>query len=222
MFFDISTLFTDEELPRQPQQERSRLKQQAIFKATAELFAERGYTNTNTKEIAARAGVSIGTLYFNFKDKKQILLAMLASQVSRYAGLDPVEPLAVESDPFDYFFQQLQLAFPYDPIYYSLAFGVRELAQQDEGFRQKLTVLGRAISQRVHEIIQAGATAGMLHPKLDIEATTATVSALIFGLYAVLPNPADVSEEIYWNRFYVVVKMVCHTIFRDEFVRLHR
>ncbi len=222
MFFDISTLFTDEELPRHPQQQRSRLKQQAIFKATAELFAEKGYTNTNTKDIAARAGVSIGTLYFNFKDKKQILLAMLASQVSLYAGLEPVQQAAVETDPFDYFLQQLKLAFPYDPIYYSLAFGVRELASQDEGFRRKLTILGRAIYQRVSNIVQAGESAGMLHPELDKEATVATVSALVFGLYSVLPNPADVSEEIYWNRFHVAVKMVCHTIFRDEFVRLHR
>ena len=81
MFFDIDLLFADEEVARKPQQARSSAKQEAIFKAAAQVFAEKGYHGANTKEIAARAGVSIGTLYFNFKDKRQILLTLLANQV---------------------------------------------------------------------------------------------------------------------------------------------
>lgn len=218
MFFDLSTLFTDEELPRQPQQQRSMAKQQAIFEATAELFAEKGYTHTNTKEIAARAGVSIGTLYFNFKDKRQILIGMLASQVSRYAELEPVDHTAVRTDPIGYFSDQLKLAFPYDRVFYNLADGVRELSVQDEVFRGKLWVLIGAVNQRVREITEAGDTADMLHPNLDIEAAIGTVSALIFNLYAVLPSPADVDEEYYWRRFDAAVFMISRAIFREEYL----
>ncbi len=218
MFFDLSTLFTDEELPRQPQQQRSRAKQRAIFEATAELFAVQGYTQTNTNEIAARAGVSIGTLYFNFKDKRQILLAMLASQVSRYAELEPVDAAAIRKDPASYFAEQLELAFPYDWVFYSLADAVREFAAQDKVFRGKLLVLLGAVNERVTEIIRVGESEQMLHGDLDIEATAATLSALIFNLYGVLPNPADVNEEFYWRRFSVAVRMICGAIFRDEFI----
>ena len=68
MFFDLAILFEDEELARKPQQKRSLDKQRAIFETAAALFSEKGYRGTNTKEIAARAGVSIGTLYFQFTD----------------------------------------------------------------------------------------------------------------------------------------------------------
>lgn len=218
MFFDLSTLFADEELPRKPQQKRSQLKQQAIFEATADLFAEKGYNQTNTKDIAERAGVSIGTLYFNFKDKRQILLAMLASQVGRYAGLEKVDPASVQSDPTGFFAHQLKLAFPYDRVYYSITDAVRELAAQDRQFNKRLGLLGSAILMRLNDIIDAGREANMIHTSLDAKTTAATVSALIFNLYIVLPNPADVTEKEYWRRFDSSVEIITRSIFRDEFV----
>jgi len=48
-------------------------KQRKILKASIELFAENGYANTSTAEIAKRAGVSVGTL-FNYYNKKETLL----------------------------------------------------------------------------------------------------------------------------------------------------
>ena len=57
---------------RNPQQKRSKEKKDRIIKAGFELFCEKGYHNTNTIEIAERAGVSTGTVYSYFKDKKDI------------------------------------------------------------------------------------------------------------------------------------------------------
>jgi len=61
---------------REPQQKRSIEKKAKIIEAGLELFREKGYYNTNTKEIADRAGVSIGAVYSYFKDKKDIYLAV--------------------------------------------------------------------------------------------------------------------------------------------------
>lgn len=62
---------------REPQQERSIEKKNKIVKAGYELFSEVGYYNTNTAEIAKRAGVSTGIVYGYFKDKRDILLDVL-------------------------------------------------------------------------------------------------------------------------------------------------
>ena len=58
---------------RKPQQERSIDKKNRIINAGYELFSENGYYNTNTVQIAKRAGVSTGIVYGYFHDKKDIL-----------------------------------------------------------------------------------------------------------------------------------------------------
>lgn len=63
---------------REPKQERSIEKKNKIIKAGYELFSNVGYYNTNTAQIAKQAGVSTGIVYGYFKDKRDILLDVLA------------------------------------------------------------------------------------------------------------------------------------------------
>lgn len=62
---------------REPIQKRSIEKKIKIIEAGLELFSEKGYYHTNTIEIAKAAGVSIGTVYSYFKDKKDIYIISL-------------------------------------------------------------------------------------------------------------------------------------------------
>ena len=56
-----------------PQQRRSRFTVDAIIEAAAHLLAARGWEASTTNHIAARAGVSIGSLYKYFPNKPSIL-----------------------------------------------------------------------------------------------------------------------------------------------------
>jgi AcrR family transcriptional regulator len=60
-----------------PKQERSIQKKQLIITTALEIFARKGYFNTSSNEIAAQAGVSIGSFYAYFKDKKQLFLEVM-------------------------------------------------------------------------------------------------------------------------------------------------
>lgn len=66
-----------EEKIRQPKQSRSIKTREAILQASMKLFSEKGYHLTNTKQIAALAGVSTGSFYLYFKDKKAVFIEAL-------------------------------------------------------------------------------------------------------------------------------------------------
>lgn len=69
------------ETVREPMQQRSIDKKNRIIEAGYQLFAEKGYFDTNTVEIAKRAGVSTGIVYGYFHDKRDILLEVLGIYV---------------------------------------------------------------------------------------------------------------------------------------------
>lgn len=62
---------------RIPQQKRSIDKKNRIIEAAQRVFNQNGYFGTNTAEIAKEAGLSVGSVYAYFEDKKDILLACL-------------------------------------------------------------------------------------------------------------------------------------------------
>lgn len=52
-------------------------KQRNIIEAATEIFAEKGYAATSTKEIAQKAGVAEGTIFRHYKTKKDLLMSIV-------------------------------------------------------------------------------------------------------------------------------------------------
>ena len=67
---------------RTPQQARSIEKRNRLVDAAMVLFGEKGFQGTNAKEIAGAAGVSVGTFYAYFTDKKALLLEILGRHMT--------------------------------------------------------------------------------------------------------------------------------------------
>lgn len=57
--------------------EQSEATRTALLQAACELFTERGYADTATEDIAQRAGVTRGALYYQFRDKAGLFYAVL-------------------------------------------------------------------------------------------------------------------------------------------------
>ncbi len=83
---------------RTPQQARGKQTRNSIIKAAMQLFARKGIHGTNSKEIAEKAGVSIGSFYSYFKNKKVLLLEMLEEYLdAHYSRIwDTLENQALE------------------------------------------------------------------------------------------------------------------------------
>jgi len=62
---------------RTPLQKRSIAKKNAVVVTAKLMFLEEGYVGVNTNDIAKKAGVSVGTLYSYFKDKREIFLHIM-------------------------------------------------------------------------------------------------------------------------------------------------
>lgn len=67
---------------KRPQQRRSRVTIDSIFEATIQVLLAKGVDKITTIQIADRAGVSIGSLYQYFPNKR----ALMAAVVRRHVG----------------------------------------------------------------------------------------------------------------------------------------
>lgn len=65
-----------------------------ILMGAAEVFAEKGYHQATTKEIAKAAGVSEGTIYNYFANKRELLVAMVNA-----IGMQSVRSIIVDHPP---------------------------------------------------------------------------------------------------------------------------
>jgi AcrR family transcriptional regulator len=66
---------------KKPQQQRSRDTIETIFEAAIQVLLANGFEKTTTIQIAERAGVSIGSLYQYFPNKRALLSAIVRRHV---------------------------------------------------------------------------------------------------------------------------------------------
>ncbi len=85
-----------EQKTRIPKQKRSIETKNRILVAAKDQFAKNGFHGTNAKEIATAAGVSVGSFYSYFKDKKELFMDIfrehIEEKVVRILGEHQVDP----------------------------------------------------------------------------------------------------------------------------------
>jgi AcrR family transcriptional regulator len=64
----------------EPQRRAASRNREAILRAAAGLFAEHGVDRVDVRQIAAQAGVGMGTIYRRFGDKATVIAALLDDQ----------------------------------------------------------------------------------------------------------------------------------------------
>lgn len=78
---------SDRSRKRTPNPVRRAISRQAVLDAARSLFVTRGYLATSVEDIASRAQLSKGGLYFHFRDKSQLLGELLRQSAAIYAGI---------------------------------------------------------------------------------------------------------------------------------------
>jgi AcrR family transcriptional regulator len=65
---------------------RREVTRQKLYEAAVTLIAEKGFSATTVDEIAERAGVAKGTVYYNFSSKNDLFEALLQHGVGQLTG----------------------------------------------------------------------------------------------------------------------------------------
>ena len=155
-------------------------KLRRIKDAAYELFSEKGYDQTTTREIARRAGVALGTIFTYASDKRDLLFLIFND---RQDELRRVSFAAIPEDaPFA---DQLEALFT--PFYFHFAaepdftrYLLRELTFFTDGVQAPRFQEGRlSIVARIRELVEDAAAAGTLSGDRPPQ----VVAEMIFGLY---------------------------------------
>jgi AcrR family transcriptional regulator len=179
---------------RKPGRPRSEQAEQAIIKATLELFAEKGPDGLCVEAVAARAGVGKATVYRRWKNKEDLLLAALGSLKSPLPDPatgsvrdDLVAMVAVMSqDAVD----------PARQRQYTLLLGEGEKYPKLMARYAETVVEPRR--DLIRSVLRRGIEAGQIRPDLDIEVAmlTLTGAAMSRGRCEVIPHDGEFAERV--------------------------
>jgi AcrR family transcriptional regulator len=170
-----------EELPRIPQQARSREKRAEILKSAARVFSERGYAGTTSDDIAAAAGVSVGTFYNYFRNKRQVLVALVLERLE-----DIFSNIRLAQMEFTSGNHREAVRRAIVSVFSGRESGLRlvwlELMSHDPELVPYQQAIRQHVLARVEANLREAARRGETWPDLDIEATALAIFSLLDAL----------------------------------------
>jgi len=156
-------------------QQRAQTRER-LLRVAAELFVCRGVRATRTNDVAAAAGVSVGTIYAHFGDKDGLLGAVLMSGFEELQhDIDTLFESLLAGEPVDMrgFAERFFAFAERDPDRARLLFGTEVLG----------TPVGDRLAQTVHDVhalrIQQCADAGILRPGMHPAVTARAVLGVV-------------------------------------------
>ncbi|SCG47712.1 DNA-binding transcriptional regulator, AcrR family [Micromonospora siamensis] len=150
---------------------------QRLFEAAVQLIAEQGFSATTVEDIAARAGVAKGTVYYNFESKTVLFEELLRHGIGLLTaefraavdGLPPREALAA----------LVRAELEYIRRYRAFAqLLLSEMWRTNREWQQTLRLLRGEAIEVIAETVRAGVASGDLPADLDVP----TASSALFGV----------------------------------------
>jgi AcrR family transcriptional regulator len=162
-------------------EQMTEVRRNQILGGAAEVFSEKGYHQATTKEIAKAAGVSEGTIYNYFKNKRDLLVAMV-----NVIGMQSVRNIFIEhatDDPHQYLSKILKDRYVLAQHSGNRMAPIIAEMLTDQEVRE--TVYKRIvipISKFLEDFIQANIDAGRFRPVNPAIATRAFVGSAFINI----------------------------------------
>ncbi|MER5393542.1 TetR/AcrR family transcriptional regulator [Saccharopolyspora sp. NPDC002686] len=163
--------------------ERAAARREAIVQAAAALFAERGFESTSAAEIAKAAGLSSGSVFYYFADKRAVFRAIFERDlptsrelVDRHAaGEDPVASILAMVDAV--------AVEAMDPLAPGILVEVVRQAGKDPELAQVITETTAVLHEGFAALIARGIDTGAIDPALDPRETAQWIQVVIDGAF---------------------------------------
>lgn len=178
-------------------------KQRKIVEAAISAFAEKGYSNTSTAEIAKMAGVAEGTIFKHFGTKENLLLSIIIPFIKDFSPqmADEIfeEVMKDENLTFEKVLRNLlenRINFILDNREIFMVF-IKEMVYKEELRNELLPHVINEVSKRLTRVIETFQKRGELidKPVSEIAKFLGTSLAGFFISRFVVLNVQAVSEE---------------------------
>jgi AcrR family transcriptional regulator len=150
---------------------------QRLYEAAVDLIAERGYAATTVDDIAERAGVAKGTVYYNFASKNVLFEELLRHGI----GLLTVRFREVSADlpPRDAVAALIRAQLEYIQRYRAFAqLLLAEMWRTNREWQQTLHLLREEVVAVIAGVVRAGVATGDFPSDLDVQ----VASSALFGV----------------------------------------
>lgn len=177
-------------------QDRAVRTRALVVVAAAELFAERGFHGTSVKDVAERAEVTKGAVYFHFPDKETLASAVVEKHYDRRTEV--LEDLLAERmSPLDtvvVLLDRMAVAFRDDPVIQ----GGARLQNERTFIQANLPAPFVGWTDLLTSLLRDAAKAGQLRPGEDPAALARSFVAAFFGVQHIsdrLHGRTDIAER---------------------------
>ncbi|MFD4501033.1 TetR/AcrR family transcriptional regulator, partial [Streptomyces sp. NPDC058486] len=176
---------------------RRRATRAKLYEAAVTLIAEQGFSATTVDEIAERAGVAKGTVYYNFKSKTELFEELLRHGVSlltaslRTAAEETAASGGSRVAALDAMIRAGLVFIDRYPAFTQLY--VAELWRTNRAWNSTLLVVRQEAVAVVEGVLREGVEAGELSEEIDVQLTAAALVGMV--LVAALDWKAFQSER---------------------------
>ncbi|TNE89210.1 MAG: TetR/AcrR family transcriptional regulator [Deltaproteobacteria bacterium] len=154
-----------------------------ILRAARSVFVEKGFQVARVEDVAKRAGLSKGAVYFYYSSKRELFMALVREEhEATYSFLD-----AAETDERPAAVKLMELGMRYLDYFAGLKSPPRfflmmcEIGIRDEEIREEVQAVHQHFIDAVTRIMAQGMAEGSFRP-LDPQAVAVMLKALIDGL----------------------------------------
>ncbi|WP_241385009.1 TetR/AcrR family transcriptional regulator [Rhodococcus sp. CH91] len=192
-------------------------KQRVFIETGRKEFVRNGYGSSSIRTIAQEAGVSLSALYYHYKNKQDLLLAILLDGVDTYDAVCDAELARVGDDPVDRIraFVKGNVVFRtrFPEHGRMIATEVRNLEPEGARLYEERRRAGR---QRIRDIIDDGVERGVFTTKYpdDCRRSILAMVSAIANWYD--PAGPDTPEEIAARYAELSLALLCPAVIGGE------
>jgi len=166
-----------------PRPDVSEERKEQILDAAAIVFSQQGFANARMDDIVDQSGLSKGALYWYFKSKDDIILALMHRFFDQ--DIDGMEDLLESDKPareiLITYIEQLTVTYQEMKPLLPLMYDYYSSATRDDDKREFFQNYFQQYQTMIHTLIARGVESGEFK-EVDTSAFTVTLTALIEGL----------------------------------------
>ncbi|MFD7953052.1 TetR/AcrR family transcriptional regulator [Streptomyces ardesiacus] len=162
---------------------RREATRQKLYEAAVTLIAEQGFSATTVDEIAERAGVAKGTVYYNFASKSVLFEELLRHGVGlltaslRQAAEGTARQGLGRVDALDAMIRAGLVFIDRYPAFTQLY--VAELWRTNRAWQSTLLVVRQEAVAVVEDVLRAGVASGEFSEEIDVPLTAAALVGMV-------------------------------------------